>query len=378
MRRAGLGLVLLLAGRALGWRVAEGGGAERVCREALRAGLQQSARDNLLRSRRLDADPPQGAPLLGVSVLVVGGGADAVEARLEELGALVWRSGPASEGNPRDARFMASAEDGPEVSAAVCALAAGRAAACVFPGLTRVPQSVAWTGLVALCLPERSVVVCGASVEDVLQLSALLSPAPAPPLLSPPSSAPLAGLTVRYLDTHTLDAAPVQAYASSALRVAVQVLERLGATTERVRVSEMGGDTMGGAQVLLSPAQPSAALLQDTYKNAPREPYAAPPYPSLCLPAGCVVGEDNGYNSELNELRGAEGLPLAATLSALDGSDAMPRVARAYAEATRWSSEVMRPGQTRQDVLEDLDDAREAFGIYFQSSMLLYFGKAQQ
>ena len=46
-----------------------------------------------------------------------------------------------------------------------------------------------------------------------------------------------------------------------------------------------------------------------------------------------------------------------------------------YEAITRWHSDLFAPGRSRIYVKEDMDDARESFGIYFVDSLLKYLGK---
>jgi hypothetical protein len=53
------------------------------------------------------------------------------------------------------------------------------------------------------------------------------------------------------------------------------------------------------------------------------------------------------------------------------------QIVRGYESVTRWSSEVFAAGTTRALAKEDMDDARESFGIYFVTTLMKYLGKKQ-
>ena len=82
------------------------------------------------------------------------------------------------------------------------------------------------------------------------------------------------------------------------------------------------------------------------------------------------------------------GLPVNMLLTALGPSVALgqqdkgySQVARAgmnYEAITRWHSDLFAPGRSRIYVKEDMDDARESYGIYFVDSLLKYLGKKIQ
>jgi len=97
----------------------------------------------------------------------------------------------------------------------------------------------------------------------------------------------------------------------------------------------------------------------------------------LSLPVGLVAGDDDGYDPDLNEERAREGLPINADLHSLLADDAAPTLAvgLVYDAWSRWSSEVFKPGATREEAQADMDDAREAFGTYFAATLVRYLSK---
>ena len=75
------------------------------------------------------------------------------------------------------------------------------------------------------------------------------------------------------------------------------------------------------------------------------------------------------------------GLPVNMLLTALappqvdKGYSQVVRAGMHYEAITRWHSDLFAPGRSRIYVKEDMDDARESFGIYFVDSLLKYLGK---
>jgi hypothetical protein len=162
----------------------------------------------------------------------------------------------------------------------------------------------------------------------------------------------------------------------SSIAVAASVLETLGATCEKLKLSRgtIVPESLAGFDLLLCPTTSTAATAT---AGAPRglqlPPVLLPPVlQTECInfPCGLVADDDDGYGS-VNELTDREGLPVGMMLVAVkkdtdrdngSGSSAagslVLRAAAAYEGATRWSSEVFAPGQTRAQSREDMDDAR--------------------
>lgn len=346
--------------------LARGESCEAVVRNALRQGLGSTS-DVLSRARELDNRRVHGQadqlPLLGVSIFC---SSESARLALEERGALIWNKAEEMAGNPRDPLYKLDPNCASVASHAVAAVAAGKVAAAVFPGAS-VPLSVAWTGVLAL--HEDDTVLCGSTLDDLLLLQKLLSHKPAPSLVK--SARPLEGLRIGYSADATLDGAPVQQYVSKAMRVTVEMLEGLGADCRKLKPGSTDAFDATVSPAAVSAAEPLLAAPYDPLLASPRATNAL----SICLPMGCVAGEDDGYDSSLNELDALEGLPVAMQISAGASTTAALQIASSYIDVTRWSSEVFRVGQTRADAKWDIDDVREAFGIYFQSTLLRYLGK---
>ena len=98
------------------------------------------------------------------------------------------------------------------------------------------------------------------------------------------------------------------------------------------------------------------------------------------FPCGVIADEDDGYGMlEYSDFVDREGLPVAACVVATKKNtiQTLLQIVRGYESVTRWSSEVFAPGATRALAKEDMDDARESFGIYFVATLMKYLGKKQ-
>ncbi len=98
------------------------------------------------------------------------------------------------------------------------------------------------------------------------------------------------------------------------------------------------------------------------------------------FPCGVIADEDDGYGMlEYSDFVDREGLPVAACVVATKKNtmQTLLQIVRGYESVTRWSSEVFAPGNTRALAKEDMDDARESFGIYFVTTLMKYLGKKQ-
>ena len=361
---------------------------------ALRNGLVNSERDVLRVARELDAARAAGSidvdqlGLLGVPVCCLSLDAGVSTTALERSGALVLTqfSAEAASGlvNPRDAEFRLTDGRAEDADRAVAAVAAGRVAAAVLQPRS-VPLSVSWTGITALRLPasEEGTVLCGGSVEDVAMLLDSLRPGvyehPARSKIS------LQGLRLAYCSQESaLFDGPVESCVSVAVEAAVEMLRSLGA--ECVRLPSLGEELSlpEGCAALLTPHAPSAAVAVSERSHRPLEERRSlgarlRSRALLSLPAGVVAGEDDGYDSSLNELLHSEGLPVnLLVVSAGDSADSVTAVSligHRFEQASRWSSELLAAGQSRLEAKADLDDARELFGIFFPSTLLRYVGK---
>jgi hypothetical protein len=235
-------------------------------------------------------------------------------------------------------------------------------------------------------LPSTTL-VCGSSLADVMHISSSLG-------LDSYSSTgdwrklklPLEGIKIGYSSVNTLEyESQVEPYVSAVVNVAIEVLEGLGATCKRITpaaVESMSFDE--DFATIVTPLYSSAAcLIQDRELNIVRPRAIATEYLqgrlSLSLPGGVVAGEDDGYDSSLNELHDVEGLPVPIVLTAAARSTASSEITTLIAEcfvaATRWSSEVFATGTTRESAKEDMDDVRELFGVFFPKTLLRYLGK---
>ncbi len=102
----------------------------------------------------------------------------------------------------------------------------------------------------------------------------------------------------------------------------------------------------------------------------------------ILFPCGVIADEDDGYGMlEYSDLLDREGLPISACLVATTKNTwnvpSLLHIVRDYESVTRWSSELFSPGTSRAQVKEDMDDARESFGIYFVRTLMKYLGKKQ-
>jgi hypothetical protein len=403
--KKGLGVLLLLVAGVRGSALVRaralslGASCETAVRSCLRAGLSHPDRDMLARARTLDAEtgdhsalPLRGVPLYSTCLNRING--VCVDLPLEEQGALLWRavsqdSHPLP--NPRDPEFGIDTDESTGVASAVSAVAMDKVAAAVLPAVDgQVPEAVGWVGLMGLAVPSEQghTVICGSHFEDLLTLrQALFGPDSSP---RPPAEAikPLSGVRIAFTTDVALDGGRVEVYVSNALRTALEVFEGLGAECVKMKRADLEA---------LQPDPSCAVLLcPRSLAAAPRLGSIVPQHKtcqntvssflegklSVCLPAGVVAGEDDGYDSSLNELLPLEGLPVALTLIALQptikSTHTVLAVAEAYLAVTRWSSEVFAQGMSRETAKEDMDDARELYGIYFQLTLLRYLAKKRK
>ena len=364
----------------------------------LREGFVSSERDLLRVARELDASRAAGAidadqrPLLGVPVCCLSIDGGVTGSALESHGALVLTQFSADEAldlrNPRDAGFLLSTDGFSDVDRAVAAVAAGKIACAVIqPSSSIIPLSVSWSGLTALSLPasdqarSRGSVLCGCCVDDVVTLRDCLRPG----YEKSDTVKSLKGLRLAYCSSESaIYEGPVDPYVAAAVEVAVEVLRGMGAECLRVSSLDEKLSLPEGCVALLTPHAPSAAaVVGDRSFELPRERRATTDRLTsrtvISLPAGVVAGEDDGYDSSLNELHHMEGLPVgflivSSSSSAESAADAA-LIARSFEMATRWSSELLNAGRSREEAKADLDDARELFGIFFPTTLLKYVGK---
>lgn len=398
---------------------------EAIVKDAFKAGLSAGcAVDLIALAREQDTMGPESSlthkRLYGVPCFMAHG--DIFLPTLMEEGALVFRETmlqinphETHPRNPRDENFLLDTASPSSATRAVESVSTGKVAFSLIPcppSDLLFPLSLSWSGLVGLRLPAATeggaVVLCGTSVSDVAYLRMLLTKRQAQshhqqsghlvgkepaehPLL------PLKGYKIAVLAKHTLTdlSSDVEYCVSTAVLVCVEMLERLGAECKQIKVSK---DESGrlfldsdlreqGFSAICSPAAQTAALavgataakkgnvktmhFHETIRNEWIDNL------SVTIPVGLVAGEDDGYDDSLNEEKHREGLPINICISSLskDTDEACLFLAASYTSVTRWSSEVFKVGATRLNALEDIDDARESFGIFFVQTMLRYLGK---
>lgn len=374
---------------------------ETVVKQLLRQGVSSEGNfDVLAAARELDLTTKRSElhPLLGVP-LWCSGVDSGIRSRLVSAGALLFGAGGIDDGrkNPRDVTMKMSSQRFSESDVAVDAIVKGQVAGAILPVLeesSSFAESIYWTGLVAVKAFHADLgtyVICATSLSDALSLSDIISSGRFPESLLECSPAnlqlPLQGTTVAFTSQVVSDpAAPLEESTKQSINCFVDVLKKMGA--EVLKAKEEVSSIVQGEEkyhVLLSPATATAALpiasqtssSQVLNFSPPSSGYALPQAAmTLTMPIGLVAGDDDGYDTSMNEERAREGLPINCLLTACNGhTEKLVKLALAYEKYSRWSSEVFSPSQTRQTAQDDMDDAREAFGIYFSSSLLRYLAK---
>ena len=381
---------------------------ETVVKQLLRQGVSSEGNfDVLAAARELDLTTKQNSktelpPLLGVP-LWCSGVDSGIRSRLVSAGALLFGAGGIDDGrkNPRDVTMKMSSQRFSESDVAVDAIVKGQVAGAVLPvleeNLAPFAESIYWTGLVAVKAFHADLgtyVICTTSLSDALSLSDIISSGRFPQAgileCSPANlQLPLEGTTVALTSQVVSDPdAPLEESTKQSINCFVDVLKKMGA--EVLKAKEEVSSIVQGEEkyhVLLSPATATAALpiASQTSSSRPPPNYSPDPRPgyalpqaamTLTMPIGLVAGDDDGYDTSMNEERAREGLPINCLLTACSGhTEKLVKLALAYEKYSRWSSEVFSPSQTRQTAQDDMDDAREAFGIYFSSSLLRYLAK---
>lgn len=369
---------------------------ESVVLETLKNGISGGELDVLQRARELDKNSALGAKLFGVPLFM---GMDRVEnsvyQKLAGEGALIFKDTEvAAIGNPRDCQFPIGAGS-TRGTAAVNAVARGNVKAAVLssPVDDLMPQSLAWTGLTGIRLPAAEsvdTVLCGTSMNDLLLMRGILSGISHPLRAYSANSLPLDGIKITYIEDWALTdmSAPVELSVSHAVSVAIAVLENMGAscTAIKTRGREQSLEQMlrePQCHVFISPATRSAALPLSEEKQAPQPlggvALSLSSNLAVSFPVGLVAGDDDGYDSDTNDERWREGLPINMVAVAIQDdsrcTEACLEVARCYENASRWASEVFAAGATREAAQEDMDDAREVYGVYFATSLLRFMGR---
>ena len=404
---------------------------ESVTTRALKAGLVSTDGDVLATARGLDSlittsEQQHSQPFRGVPVLVLNARPSEIDVvqRLSAAGLLVFndvdrRQHGGEVRHPRDAAFPLMAPCGPAAAAgestavaaasALSAVAAGAASAALLSAPASVPAAVlvrqcaSWAGVTTYEGPAAGgTMYCASSVADLRAMAALLTDATQAPL-TPTTPRPLAGLRVAFVSDrplYNLDAACEDAVARS-VAVAADVLKsKLGAEVTKLKAASLRGaadaaDLLAGYDLLLSPAYavgPGSDACAAGASAAVGDGFAAGLLlgrETLCLPCGMIATEDDGYGGD-NDQAEREGLPVSMLLTALAtptsssttaehgllaAESAVLRAGAAYENITRWGSDLFAPGRPRLYVKEDMDDARESFGIYFVDSLLKYMGK---
>jgi hypothetical protein len=261
------------------------------------------------------------------------------------------------------------------------------------PAAVLVRQCASWAGVTTYEGPTAagaSAMYCASSVADLRLTAALLAGAAETSTPTPTSALPLAGLRVACVSDrplYNLDAACEDAVARS-VAVAADVLKtKLGAEVTKIKAARLRGadaaEALAGYDLVVSPAYavgPGSDACAAGTPTAVGDGFAAGLLvgrETLCLPCGMIATEDDGYG-EVNDQAEREGLPVNMLLTALhpaDSSSVVLRVGAEYEAITRWGSDLFAPGRPRLFVKEDMDDARESFGIYFVDSLLKYMGK---
>jgi hypothetical protein len=320
--------------------------------------------------------------------------------------------------NPRDRNFaifpgsVAHSSNEVSVLKAVTSIAVGNIPCAVVRGSpVDVSQAASWTGVSSyssLKNLQDSEVICATDCETVANTLAKLRNSGTSDVNQEQSSNTLQGFKIAVLISSGVLEPGLKSESSVkfSMEAAVSVFEKLGAKCEKLKVttaSALTSEAVSGMDLFLCPASATAAIRRDdddsSNRNALRKGIELPDVlktDCVCLPCGLVADEDDGYG-QVNEMADREGMPVGMLLISVkkggtgdasntntnsdDGNFSTPaalRAALAYESVTRWSSEVFAAGKTRDDAKEDMDDAREAFGIYFVSTLMKYLGKRTQ
>lgn len=187
---------------------------------------------------------------------------------------------------------------------------------------------------------------------------------------------------------------------TDAVKVAAETLSRLGAEIIELKSPHdlVTNDFPIAVDLVLSPSTPRAPhIIAEDNDNASPEASVASlnaiplalskredemkDNAMLLLNCGTVADEDDGYGECVDdELVEREGLPISCTLVSTkshtgEGLQKLLTAGLAFSENTRWESELFAPKMTRDLVLEDMNDARECFGIFFATTLLRVIGK---
>lgn len=389
--------------------------------------------DILAKARALDngVTAPFDKPLLlkGVPLLLIRQGD--LEQRLTTMGALVFNDVEVvmqGDGNvarhPRDDAFPLVAESlatnnvhgSGQVASALAALAAGGASVAVVNAPSSLSSAVlarqcaSWAGVTTYEQAKGSVgegVMYGASsLADIQTMNNIvtattITSAQRQHTATSNNQKPLEAMKIAYLcerPLYNLDQV-CEETVSKSIAVAADVFKtKLGATISRLKATKgpdgrlrLNMDALEDFDLLLSAAYSVAPGVDEDAElsqNALTDSVSADLLLGrevLCMPCGLVATEDDGYG-EVNDQTEREGLPISMLLTALKQpataadntnteNSAVVRAGLAFEGITRWSSDLFAPGRSRVYVKEDMDDARESFGIYFVDSLIKYIGK---
>ena len=369
----------------------------------------QSARDLDLGRTQQGQGQAKDRPLLGVPIYVVGAD-DVLRKRLGSAGALLFGTGGGimdGRNNPRDQAMKISRRFS-ESDVAVESIVRGNVAAAILPvpddSTLFFPESISWTGLVAARLKDDGGlgerVICGTSLADTVGLvQTLYTPDFTPITLEdkPTTNLPLAGIRVAVLSHALADPlSPVEESVRQSMIVFEGDLKKMGAEIFTVKGRPDNLEAIlqdKNCDILISPSTATAAHpIGSSVDGGGTKSFDSGRLDaggsslfgglSVTIPIGLVAGDDAGYDASLNEERDREGLPICALLVACGSGNEREKsksktlfLGLEYEKYSRWSSEVFASGQTREQAQEDMDDAREAFGIYFASSLVRYLAK---
>ena len=356
------------------------GGAEDVLRRGLLQGLGGS--DALQRARSLVSPSVAEAAsgMWGSPILTNLEWGDKSAEKLERAGAiLLTLSSDSYEGrsllrNPRDDRFALTGSSADSLVSAVV-LGLGRLAVISTTEnveAQRAARAISWAGASAIGanVDGRRIFLVGSSISELLPLAAALD-------VSPESALRDDGAPVAFSVSGSPLAFPHGGVCEQSVATSMSVLSEV-----LKRVATPAATTVL-ADVLCCPAVPSASQLagSDALRAITEEE-------KLCiadwlggrvcvlLPCGVVCEEDDGYGSAAGGEGDREGLPIGALLHAPAASPLpLLQLATAYEHSSRWSSELFATAASREQAKEDLDDARESFGIFFTSTLIKYIGK---
>ena len=386
------------------WRLG-GGKCESAVHESFKRGLASGGIDDVLkRARELDGKSGaglqlalMGTPVFSAVVGTTSGPEASTESILLEEGALIFREllvqGDRGLMNPRDEQYLISDEVFDSSTQACEAVAFSRVQLALMPSsaMKFFATPVCWTGLVGLRLAAGAGTIIGGQLVDVVRVRELLALKRSP--LERDRGAGrgreeggISSVKVAWIEHSPL----IEPSVACAIDVAMEMLVRAGAEVKQVRLktaADLEALQNDGFSALVSPGSPTAALPAAVHTSKTTttltEPWTTALLDnlSITLPCGVVAGEDDGYDSSMNEEKDREGLPINLCITSLSRAaqdeDVIIRVATKYEAMTRWASSVHPVGATRLEAAADMDDAREAFGIYFVKSLLLYLGKRQ-